>query len=225
MNHPLDQPIWNALTTRQAALAQEVERVRRYGSVFAPFAASADGTAESFTGLAALVPEGEQIILQQGHEIAPPPGLVLVRASSTVQMVATQIEGPNADFAFHELTVADAPEMLALARLTQPGPFAERTHELGRFVGVRDDGRLVAMAGERMKPGSYTEVSGVCTHPGSRGKGFAAGLMREIARTILARDETPFLHAFADNIGAIDLYRKLGFVVRWNPVLMVFQKS
>jgi len=166
MDHLLDRPIWTALTTRQTQLAREAGGVRRFAPAFAPFAASADGTSESFAALATLVPEGGQVVIQQ-----------------------------------------------------------ERAHELGRFVGVRHEGRLVAMAGERMKAGAYTEVSGVCTHPDARGKGYAAGLMREIARGVVARGETPFLHAFADNAGAIALYEKLGYVVRWRPLLMVFQHA
>jgi predicted GNAT family acetyltransferase len=225
MNHPLDRPIWTALTTRQVAFAQVKGGMRRLKPAFGPFAASAEGTAESLAGLAALVPVGAQVYLQQSEEISPPPGLVLVRAARTVQMVAEEIEGPPAAFAFEVLTPPDAPQMLALASLTKPGPFAERTHELGRFLGVRHEGRLVAMAGERMKPGPFTEISGVCTHPDHRGRGYAAGLMREVARAILARGETPFLHAFADNVGAIALYERLGFVTRCQPMLIALQRA
>ena len=225
MDHPLDRPIWNALTGRQAAFATEAGGILRYGPAFAPFAASADGSGESLARLIDLVPEGGHVTLQQAHEIAPPPGLTMLRAIPTVQMVADRINGGPAAFHFDVLTPADAPEMLALAQLTKPGPFAERTHELGQFLGVRRDGRLVAMAGERMKPGAFTEISGVCTHPDHRGQGYAAGLMREVARAIVARGETPFLHAFATNTGAIALYEKLGFVTRWRPVLMAFERS
>jgi predicted GNAT family acetyltransferase len=111
--------------------------------------------------------------------------------------------------------------MLALATLTEPGPFFEKTHRLGDFVGVRAGGQLVAMAGERMKPDGFTEVSGVCTHPGHRGRGYAATLMRHVAARILARGETPFLHAYAtthththNNHAAIALYQRLGFALR-----------
>jgi predicted GNAT family acetyltransferase len=109
------------------------------------------------------------------------------------------------------MTDADAAEMLALATLTKPGPFFARTHQLGRFIGVRDNGVLVAMAGERLKTPGYTEVSAVCTHPDHRGRGYAAALMRQVMGGIVARGETPFLHSYAANTGAIRLYESLGF--------------
>lgn len=223
--HPLDRPVWTALTTRQAEFAQIAGTVRRFASAFGSFAASAEGTTDSLAELASLVVPGEQVFLQHGEEIKPPENLVIVRTLPTVQMVAIHTEVASPSFEFEVLTPADAAEMAALARLTKPGPFSNRTGELGYFVGVRRKGRLIAMAGERMKPGSFTEISGVCTHPDHQGQGYAAGLTLEVARAILARGETPFLHAVATNVGAIALYLRLGFVTRWRPVLMVLQRA
>jgi predicted GNAT family acetyltransferase len=138
-------------------------------------------------------------------------------------MIATRIERPNLPVVCEKLDDTDADEMRALADLTKPGPFAERTHELGEFFGVRRNGRLIAMTGERMKLSGFAEVSGVCTHPDHRGMGYAAALIARVAQAILYRGETPFLHAFADNQGAIKLYERLGFSTRWRPTLMVFE--
>ncbi|HVK42142.1 MAG TPA: GNAT family N-acetyltransferase, partial [Phenylobacterium sp.] len=119
----------------------------------------------------------------------------------------------------------DAPQMLALATLTAPGPFFARTHQLGRFVGVKAGGQLVAMAGERMRPPGHTEVSGVCTHPDHRGRGYAAGLMLEVAARIRARGEIPFLHSYAHNTGAIALYQALGFDFRRELIMTTLTRG
>jgi predicted GNAT family acetyltransferase len=140
-------------------------------------------------------------------------------------MLAERIAPAKAPFEVVALQEADAPQMLALATLTRPGPFSSATHRLGDFIGVKQDGVLVAMAGERMKPDGYTEVSGVCTHPDHRGQGYASGLMAIVARRILDRGETPFLHAYATNTGAIQLYEGLGFIIRRTVILTVLKRE
>jgi predicted GNAT family acetyltransferase len=110
-----------------------------------------------------------------------------------------------------ELGIQDSSEMIELTSLTKPGPFGTRTHELGNYLGIRREGKLVAMAGERLKVPGYTEVSAVCTHPDHTGNGYARVLMMEIVRRIRDRGETPFLHVRGDNARAIDLYKLLGF--------------
>ena len=101
-----------------------------------------------------------------------------------------------------------------LVARTEPGPFRPRTYELGTYLGLHRDGRLVAMAGERLHPAGWTEISAVCTEPEYRGRGFAARLVGAVAAGIRARGETPFLHAAADNTGALRLYENLGFRTR-----------
>jgi predicted GNAT family acetyltransferase len=115
--------------------------------------------------------------------------------------------------------------MMELTALTKPGPFGRRTHELGTYLGIRRDGKLIAMAGERMKIPGYTEVSAVCTHPRHTGHGYARILMTEIMRRILGRGETPFLHVREDNTRAIELYRRLGFSERARLHLAVLRKD
>lgn len=215
MGHPLDRPVWSALTGgRQAHLAFGDERALRFDPDFAQFAAAADVAPESLAALAALntSPNGLGLI-EAGDPPIPPGGVVRSKAAG-VQMVAECVTPGGRDGVFESLGEADAAEMLALATLTVPGPFFNKTHRLGDFIGVKVDGRLVAMAGERMKPEGFTEVSGVCTHPDFRGRGYAGVLMRVVTQRVLDRGERAFLHAYADRAATIALYETLGFRVR-----------
>ena len=211
--HPLDRPVWSALSTRQRTLARGGERALRMKRDYGPFAASADDSPASLAALGGLIPsDGNVVLLQTGGGPLPPAAKV-ERSALGLQMIAEKIAAAPADGRIERLTDADAPEMLALAVLTEPGPFASRTHQLGDFYGIRESGRVVAMAGERMKPEGFTEVSGVCTHPDHRGRGYAGLLMRLVAARIVERGETPFLHVYASNSGAIALYHALGYEV------------
>jgi predicted GNAT family acetyltransferase len=213
--HPLDCPVWSALTGRQSDLALVHGGARRYDPAHGVFAAVADRSGASLGGLAALVAAHGDVALLEADPPTAAPGLAVAAQDPGVQMTAERLTaGPAPAFEMVPLTDADGPAMLALATLTQPGPFFERTHQLGDFFGVRADGALVAMAGERMKPEGCTEVSGVCTRPDHRGRGYAGALMRLVAGRILDRGETPFLHAYASNGAAIALYEALGFTLR-----------
>jgi predicted GNAT family acetyltransferase len=211
---PLDRPIWTALTTRQAEFAVGGPLAVRYQSDVEPFAAVERDTKESLEALAQLLKPGETHILLQAEPSPIPDGVQLIDKAAGVQMVAARsITAPKPPDAIR-LSDADSPEMVELAELTRPGPFRPRTHCLGSFWGIRREGRLVAMAGERMKIPGMTEVSGVATHPDWRGHGFARALSAFVASEITQRGETPFLHAFADNAAAIRLYETLGFTIR-----------
>ena len=212
MSNPLDRPIWSALTTRQKAISHGSDRARRFPADVAPFADVGD-TAD-LAELAALVPAGDFVVMFTGEPVEAPPGLAIVDTSSGNQMVLEFLRAPHGDFDISPLAAADVPAMQELVRLTNPGPFGPRTIELGRFVGIRRDGRLVAMAGERLKPEGHTEITGVCTHPDHRGRGYSQALVADVARHILGRGDTPFLHVYSTNKSAITLYEKLGFKFR-----------
>ena len=140
---------------------------------------------------------------------APMPEMVYEGASVPLSRCSS-----DSDPEIVELGAKDSPDMMALTALTKPGPFNQRTHELGTYLGIRHDGKLVAMAGERLKVPGYTEVSAVCTHPEHTGHGYARILTTEVMRRIRSRGETPFLHVREDNVRAIELYERLGFSQR-----------
>jgi predicted GNAT family acetyltransferase len=211
----LDRPVWSSLSTSHAALSVGNALARRYAPDVNLFASACDDTVEALAALAALVRRGERVFVLQIPQIVVPSSLMAVKEAQGVQMTATRSVAAAAG---HEqvvqLTDADAPEMLALAKLTEPGPFLTRTHTMGVFIGIRIGGRLAAMAGERFRFPGYTEVSGVCTHPDFRGRGLARQLSAAVAAAIEARDERPFLHAWKTNRPAIALYESLGFEIR-----------
>jgi ribosomal protein S18 acetylase RimI-like enzyme len=209
----LDNPAWGSLQGAHAHLAEHLPRAARYHADFSPFAALADRSDDaSWADLATLVGPSGQALLA-GDAPAPPPGWAVLRQIDGVQMTGETLEAAQ-DPATEVLGAADVPEMLDLVARTEPGPFAVRTIELGAYLGIRSGGRLVALAGERMRPAGWTEISAVCTDPAYRGLGLAGRLIRAVAVGIRARGETPFLHASAQNAGAIRLYERLGFTER-----------
>jgi predicted GNAT family acetyltransferase len=208
----LDRPAWSALTTRWAGIAEGDVRAWRVDRDYGVFGAAADRSRESLAALAALVPEQGELWLVEREDWPTPPGTRFARQAECVQMICDGLTpGKTPAFEIVALGEDDAPAMYDLAMLTQPGPYAAHTNRLGEFIGVKQDGRLIAMAGERMKMPGLSEVSGVCTHPDHRGKGYAGALMRVVAERMIARGETPWLHAYASNAGAIALYESLGF--------------
>ena len=223
--HVLDRPVWESLATRHAALSEGGLLARRYLRDVNLFASARDDSAEALDALAELVKPGEHVYVLQVPEIAMPSALRAAKTALGVQMVATRpVQRESGSETILPLGDADAPEMLALAQLTQPGPFLARTHVMGHFIGIRIDGRLAAMAGERMHVPGHTELSGVCTHPDFRGRGFARRLSASVCAGIEARGETPFLHAWKDNHSAIALYEKLGFQWRTDVNVAVLER-
>jgi predicted GNAT family acetyltransferase len=212
--HPLDHPIWSALTTRQQALAEGAGLARRYPFAIAPFAATADTSPQSLAALSTLMQRSEFAVLFTPDPVVPPAEFRIALAETGEQMIGAPVDSSIRGVEVVRLGADDAAAMVELADLTKPGPFTLRTHELGTFLGIRIDGQLVAMVGERMKPANYTEITAVCVHPDHRGRGNAQALLAAISRQIVARGEIPFLHVFSHNEAAIALYRRQGMEIR-----------
>ena len=211
--HPLDNPVWAALTGPQAALGERYGRSARYLPDVSPFAAVADpADPDAWRGLAGPAGDGYEPLLA-APVLTGVPGWRQVRAIDGFQLVGTTVRGA-ADPEALVLAGADVPEILDLVERTRPGPFGRRTPEMGTYLGLRRDGKLAAMAGERMRLDGFTEVSAVCTDPAYRGAGLASRLIGAVVAGIVARGEVPFLHVAATNTGALRLYEQLGFTVR-----------
>jgi ribosomal protein S18 acetylase RimI-like enzyme len=176
--------------------------------------------AGSWAGLAELAGSERGVVLVRDDVDRIPPGWTREERLFAYQMVLEDLPGPSSPYLddgvapIRPLGAGDTDRMLQLVGATRPGPFRARTHELGPYVGVFQDDRLIAMAGERMHPPGFTEISAVCTHPDVRRRGLGAALTRYVAAVILERGETPFLHVAEDNDGARRIYQQLGFLTR-----------
>lgn len=222
---PFLNPVWHALAGPQAELARRHGMACAYQRDVTRFSAFAQPSPQAYEDLTRLLGPGEEARLfrPQQDEYRPADWDVALERPITQMIADDPALGPpgtvDAPEGLVALGPADGAEMLALAKLTEPGPFEAGTVRIGGFIGVRCAGRLVAMAGHRIKLPGHVEVSGICTHPDFRGRSLARTLTRLVMQGIRAAGATPILHAFPDNTGAIQLYRTLGF--RLNRELMI----
>lgn len=209
----LDNPCWYALNGPQAGIAERKGRAQRFQPDFCPFYGMPDEpTMQDWADVAALAGPGGLVTLSA--TMTPfPEEWELTWGGDGVQLLARDQTGRDvpADDETVQLGPGDAAEALDLVERTKPGPFRARTLELGTYLGIRREGALVAMAGERLRLPGFTEISAVCTDDAWRGHGFGSRLTLAVAAGIRARGEVPFLHAVATNVGAIRLYEQLGF--------------
>jgi ribosomal protein S18 acetylase RimI-like enzyme len=216
----LDHAIWASLTGPHARFAEIRGQAARYPLDVSPFVATAPEADDGvWDDVSALVGPGATVGVA-GVRMEPPQSWVILGQGEGVQMVDTGLQAAS-DAEAVQLGPHDVPEMLDLVGRTKPGPFLPRTIELGNYLGIRRDGTLVAMAGERLHPPGWTEISAVCTDAAYRGQGLATRLVRAVAAGIRARGETPFLHAAGTNTTAIRLYASIGFTLRRR---LVFQQ-
>ena len=221
--HPLDNAIWHALTTTQEGFAETQGGARRYRPDVSIFHAVDRFDHHAWADLAELAGPGHALALFRDAVPVPPDGWERVIGGPGYQMVAAELAPPTAVGAVRPLTDDDLPEILALVELTKPGPFAARTIDLGGYVGLFDEERLMAMAGERMRLPGYGEVSAVCTHPDARGRGLGSVVTRHVSAAIQERGETAFLHVATTNEGARRVYERLGFATRRTVELAVLR--
>ena len=207
-------PIWHALRLKHKHLAVEAGSARRYPADVVPFAAVARRDRAAFRDLHTLLAPNDPVWLaDDGGEVGP--GLRIESRLPCLQMVLRSgITPPPAaapTFDVVPLTAADAADMVALTDVAFPGFFRAKTHVMGAYCGVRIDGELAAMGGERLRIEHYSELSAICTHPKHRGKGLASSIIWHLVRDHRRDGRVSWLHVGAENLQAIQLYRALGF--------------
>lgn len=207
----LDNPIWHALTSVQQDVSEGTAQARRYRYDIGPLAGIPSQTAESYAELVRLTRPDELMVLFLEEPPVIGPEWTLKIGGQLTQLLCEVSMQETDRHEIEVLTEADVPAMLELTALTKPGPFRTGTHRLGRYIGIKQAGRLVAMAGERIHLNGLTEISAVCTHPDYQGRGYARALVTQVANHIQQRGEIPFLHTGLNNEGAIRVYESLGF--------------
>ena len=210
MSHPLSNPVWSSLTGPHAHLGLAAGKVRRYRPEVAMFVSVEDWIDPDMPGLMEALGDTTAGFVTEGP-VALPSGIEVVRTADVAQMICENWTPVPVTLDIVPLGEANEREMVELVDLTKPGPFAPKTRLMGSFRGLFDDGRLVAMSGERWRTDEFAEISAVCTHPDYRGRGYAKQFVSQGGNEIIAGGRTPFLHTFASNAVAIATYEKLGF--------------
>ncbi|GGB02522.1 GNAT family N-acetyltransferase [Mucilaginibacter rubeus] len=225
MEHVLDNPAWNALSTGNKAFAGGNDIAKYFPKEVSPFVAIPEISAENFNLLYDTIPFESHFIFIAPHDVVIPEQWNIVHYLKCLQMVFEgEVPAGFADDDLLPLTEQHVHQMIELTQLTNPGPFIERTIEFGHYHGIFDRDKLVAMAGQRLNPAPYAEISAVCTHPDYLGRGYAGKLLLNQAKRIKAASEIPFLHVKSENERAIKVYEKLGFVTRKEMSFYVLRK-
>lgn len=226
MTHLLDNPVWNALISGNKNLAMGNEQAKCFPLEVAPFTGLEELNERNFKSLFDIIPSGRIIsIFSPGNAEVPYPWKK-VHQVKVFQMIYTGAAIANCNN--HEiiaLTEQHVQQMLSLTKLTNPGPFYQRTIAFGNYNGIFKAGQLVAMAGQRMHAGEFLEISAVCTHPDHIGNGYARSVILHMVQLIRAQSRLPFLHVLTDNTAAIRLYTSLGFLTRREMIVTIMKKK
>jgi ribosomal protein S18 acetylase RimI-like enzyme len=221
-HHPLDNPVWEALNGKQAEYAIKGEGVLKYRPDVFVFAGIPNDSPNSIEKVAELHQKGDMMGLM-GFKLDIEPHFKRVFDVQAYQMLTDKVpEYKSVDYV--KLTKDDSPQIAELVELTKPGPYRPNVIELGNYMGIKEDDKLVAMVGERVKLDGYTEVSLVCTHPEYRGKGYAKSLSGVVIEDIIDNGDLPFLNVMKHNTAAFNLYKKLGFTTRIEYPISAYMK-
>lgn len=221
----LDNPVFNALISGNKNLANGNEQAKYFANDVAPFVGLKNNSDDDFRHLYELLPDDRTVVFIKHIEQEIPKNWNVLRAFKCYQMIFNKpaVYEPTAKIV--DLTNHDVPAMLSLTKLTNPGPFLERTIEFGHYRGIFDGEKLVAMAGQRIHAFNYAEISAVCTHPDYLGKGYARQLLLNQAQRIQAEGNIPYLHVLLTNERAIKVYEGIGFTIRKEMYFYVLQKK
>lgn len=226
MEHPLDNPIWNALISGNKNLSQGNEHVKYFSEDVAPFVGMFELSSDEFKHLYDIISLERRMVIIVSKELVIPKQWALIEHIKALQMIQTYSTPPyTASAKLIPLQKKDVPQMIALTAMTHPGPFLKRTIEFGNYEGIFNKGELISMAGQRFHANQYVEISAVCTHPDYHGKGYAGQIIQSQIRRIKSSTGIPFLHVREDNMQAIRLYKSLGFEVRKLMNIYAIQKK
>lgn len=226
MEHPLHNPVYNALCTGDAALSFGEGEVKYFDEEVSPFAGFPEEDQKGFEVLHNILPAGRRILFARPSPIEIPAGWQLMAHVHGLQFIhESPVPATAGATELIALAETHVPEMIELTALTKPGPFGKRTIEFGHYHGVFENERLASMTGQRLHVANFSEVSAVCTHPDFLGKGYAAALLQHQLKLIRSQGQVPFLHVRSDNARAIALYERMGFKVSREMNFYFLKKS
>lgn len=226
-SHPLDNPMWEALSSRQSMFNEGDENLKMFPAEMSPFVGMHLWDEKDIAMAKEKLPKGRIFSFVFHKDIQLPLEFEIMVAIPLYQLVCTTecnctLANPDS-VVVRSLTIEDIPKMLEITAMTKPGPFTQRTIEFGDYMGIFCGEQLVAMAGNRMKVPGYSEVSAICTHPDHLGKKYASFLTAQACERIRKEGFTPFLHVKADNQRAIEVYKRMGFEIRAEVYYKIFK--
>lgn len=225
MEHVLNNPFWNALISGSSNLSNGNDVVKYFAKDISPFVGLKENSIQNLQLLHDVVSH-DPIVFMTTQKMRFPIEWKVLQCIEGFQMIYSKPElFEEVKMEIVPLEKKDVPQMLALTKLTNPGPFAEKTIKFGHYLGIFDQEKLVAMAGQRLHVFEYAEISAVCTHPDYLGKGYAKQLLKHQINRIKAASEVPFLHVRSDNKRAIQVYQSLGFQTRTQVFFYVLMKA